>query len=138
MCQAHDGGSAETQILETEPDIKQHQDQSHADCDQGVALHLITDGGADGLGSNAVLVDRELLDQLIGQFRTLFRIQDDRLEDDLIAAGNLLDLYIAVTGHFGEDRDDLALDLLQAHVFIEADIGGSTADEVKAVIEGIA
>ena len=82
MCQADDGGRAEAQVLETEPDVEQHQNQSNTDREQSIALHLVTDGGADGLGSNAVLVYFELFDQLVGELRALVSIKDDGLEDD--------------------------------------------------------
>ena len=138
MSQAQDRGRTEAQILEPEPDVKQHEHQGNTDSDQRVALHLITDGGADGLRSDAVLVDLEFFNQLIGELCALLGIEDCGLEDHFIAARDLLYLHIIVSGHLCKDRNDLFFDVREAHVLIKADTGRRASDKVKAVIEGIA
>ena len=135
MCQADYGRSSETRIFEPEPDVDQHQDQRHDNRIECSRLHLRTDRGTDGLGGDVVLVHLELLFQCYGESCALLRIQFLGLEDHFAAACDLLDLGIAVTGHLADNGNNLLVDLFEAHVLIECDVRGSSAHEIKAVIE---
>ena len=136
MRKADNRGSAEAGILESEPDISQHQDKRHDDCVESGRLHLGTDRGADRLRSDIVLVDLELILQSDRKRRALLLVEFLGLKDHFAAARDLLHLRIGVTGGLCDDRDHLLVDLIEGHVLVECDISGSAAHEIKAVVQG--
>ena len=135
MCKADDRGSAEAGILESEPDVNQHQDKCHNDRIESSRLHFGTDRGTDRLGGDVVLVYAELVLQSHCKCRTLCLIELLGLENHFAAARDLLYLRVRVSCHLCDHRDDLLVDLIEAHVLVECDVGRCTAHEIKAVVQ---
>ena len=135
MCQCKNSRSTKTHVLKAEPDVDQHQNQGYNNRSYGVSLHLGRDGRADRLCLNGGLLDAEILHQETAELLTLLHIHGSGLENDLIAAGNLLNLNVCVSGHLLKIRNNRVVDFLQGVIFIEGYTGGSSADEIKAVVQ---
>ena len=136
MDQGKHRGGAEPPVAEPEPDIDQHQNHGDDDGRKRIRLHLLTDGGADGLALNIRFLHTERRLELLIQLLPLTHVQAAGLDDDLITSCDSLHLHIGVAGDFFKDRDNLVIQLFQCVALVERDAGGCTADKIKAVIEG--
>ena len=109
-----------------------------------IGFHLTADGGADGF-SQVILAPhprRMHLYQRVVQGLALS--STDRLlvftTITSLVPGNLLDLYIPISGHAFYSRElHLTVDLVNGHVHhCMVTVGGSTAHELQAVVQDIA
>ena len=137
MEQAGNTADTETDIAETEADIDQHADDCYCYRQDRIGLHFITDGGADGLGSNQRLIYAEVIHKYLIQSLSLIHIQRVGLEDNFIGTLHGLDLYCTAGGAL-DQRYHLAVDLFQRIALIKSDSSCSTALELQAVIQRIA
>ena len=137
MHQGENRTACECDVLEPEPDVKQHADGGDDGGHDGILLHLLGDCTGDGLGSDLFLIHAELLCKRCIQLLALFHIESSCLDDNFVGAGNLLGLHIRIPGYLFHNRNDFRGNLLQAHVLIEGNIGGGTALELHAVVQDI-
>ena len=56
------------------------------------------------------------------------------LDDNLVGTCNLLGLNVCIAGNLGDNRNNLCGDVIQAHILVEGDVGGSTTGEVHTVV----
>ena len=74
MDQGNDAADAKTNVAETDPDVDQHAGDRHYHCDNGVALHFVTDRGADGLHRDQASVNSEIAYQTLLQSSSLIKV----------------------------------------------------------------
>ena len=99
MYQCNNRTSGETDVLETEPDIKQHENTCNDQCLDRIGTHLITYGCTDGFCRDLLCIHIEILNHGILELFTFCHIQGTGLEDDLGCSVNLLGLNITVAGN---------------------------------------
>ena len=136
MEQAGNTADTETDIAETEADIDQHADDCYCYRQDRIGLHFITDGGADGLGSNQRLIYAEVIHKYLIQSLSLIHIQRVGLEDNFIGTLHGLDLYCTAGGAL-DQRNHLAIDLIQGIAFVECNSSCGTALELQTVVQCI-
>ena len=136
MEQAGNTADAETDIAETEADIDQHADNCYCYRQDRIGLHLVTDGGADGLGGDQCLIHAKIIHEHLIQCLSLIHIQRTGLEDNFIGALYGLDLNRTAGGAL-DQRYHLAVDLFQRIVLVKSDSSCGTALELQAVIQCI-
>ncbi len=136
MGKGQNGRCAKAHVLEAEPDVDQHQDQGNDDRADAVVLHLIRDRCGDRLRRDVVLGYAELILQILVQGLPLVHGEGSCLEDDGVAAGDLLHLNIGITGDTLKDRDNLLIQLIQGVALVKGDGRGRASHEVQAVVQG--
>ena len=144
MDQGDDRRGGKAQIRETEPDVDQHADDRNDDRNDCISSHLIRNRSgyglkADGLcllaGVVLVGIDRELLVESVGKLLAFVIAQRAGLEDDFIAAGNLLCLHLRLPDHLLNDRLDLCIDGIDVIGILERHICGGSAAELHREVQ---
>ena len=140
MDQGNDSAGTKSEIAETDPDIDQDADGRNNNRYYRRPSHLAADSTADILLSDRLIrIDAVFLAQSITHIASLLCSQNRSLDDDLIASGYILELYIRGSSVLLEDLHKLLLICARnIQGLIEHNSHSCTAGEVKAVIEGLA
>ena len=123
-------------ILETEPDVKKHEDRSYDNRYDSVSSHLIADSSGNILRCDQTCIYIKIFLQCLIQCFSFLKIQRTCFDHYLIGSLHLGRLYILITCHCLNNRCYLRVDLLDIHLFVEGYIGRSTAGELQTVIHG--
>ena len=138
MNQGCNSAGAETDVLETEPDIDQHAGSCYHYRNDCFPSHFTADGGADGFCRNLLLIHAEAIRQGIIQLFSFRHIQCPGFENYLIGSLYLLGLHVSVAGNLLDHGNHIGIDILNGHIFIKGNVGGGTADELQAVVQALA
>ena len=144
MAQRQNRGCCKTDVTETEPDVNQHQADRYDHGDNGMRSHFAGNRGRDRLKADApgcrsviglVFFNSDLFIQRILQFFTLLQSQNPGLEDNLVAAGNLLSLNLGISRYILNNRLDLVIDFFNRIIFSEGNVGRRTAPKFHAQVQ---
>ena len=135
MHQCQDRASGEADILEAEPDIKEHEKGRYDNRYHGLGPHLAADGRSDVLALNVLGGHTEMFLQSSLQFLPLLQFQGPCLDDDLIGSVHLLGLNVIVPGHFRNHRHNLLVNLIDGVIPVKGYRSGSASHKFQAVIQ---
>ena len=134
MYQCNDSTCRKPDILETEPDIKQHTDRSNDHSNDCIHTHLRTYCGTDIFSCNIFCLNTIILIQIRCESLSLCQIQRLRLKYNLVRSLYRLNLDILISGDLFHTRDHIFIDLIKSIFFIKCNIRGCSSDKVKAVV----
>ena len=126
--------ACKTDIFETEPDVKKHENCSYDNGYDCISSHLIADCGRNVLRCDETCIYIEILLQSLVQSFTLAKIQRTCLDHYLISSLNFCRLYILISCNCLNNRCYLRINLLDIHLFVECYIGRRTAREFQTVV----
>ena len=97
MNQSDNGAGCKADILESNPDIEQHEYGCNGGCHNSVPLHLSTYGAGNTLGDDLRLIHAKVLCQGCIQSLTLLHAEGSCLDDNLCGSCNLLGLGVGAS-----------------------------------------
>ena len=118
--------SCKTDILETEPDVKKHENSGNKNGYYSISSHFVADSGGNTLCLDQGFIYTKLVNKCLIQCLTFVKIQGTCLDDNLICSNNLSRLYILISCNLFHYRCNLRINGLNVHIFVKGDISRST------------
>ena len=119
--------ACKTDIFETEPDVKQHENSRNKNGYYSISSHFVADSGGNTLCLDQGFIYTKLVNKRLIQRLTFVKIQGTSLDDNLVCSNNLGRLYILISCNLFHNRSNLRINGLNIHIFVKGDISGSTA-----------
>ena len=135
MYQCNNRTSGETDVLETEPDIKQHENTCNDQCLDRIGTHLITDGRTNTLALDCGFINTKLVHQHLIYFFTFAQAQCLCLNCHNIAAGYGTCLDGIIIDNLCDFRYNLVLYLLNGIIFTKICGDGCTTLKLQTEIQ---
>ena len=109
----------QTDILETEPDVKKHENSGNKNGYYSISSHFVADSGGNTLCLDQGFIYTKLVNKCLIQCLTFVKIQGTCLDDNLIGTAYLGSLDICIAGYFLYNRFYFFIDLFDGVIFVE-------------------